>query len=229
MLYFVPTPIGNLGDITLRATQLLTTAKIIITEDSRQTRKLLDLLNIENKPQFVDIVRNHNLNRDGIQKTLAFLQVNPEAEVLLMTDAGTPGISDPGREVIHMSQAMGVKYTILPGANAVIPAVVASGLVSKEFLFIGFLPIKKGRQQTWQEIIRSQYPCVIYESVHRIQKLINEITENLELERKVCICKDISKLYEKIWFGSVQELRKFELVEKGEFVLVIDKAVKVKV
>ncbi len=232
MLYLVPTPLGNLEDITLRALRLLKEADTIITEDSRMTRKLMNLLEIANKPAFVDIIRNHNLNWSKVQDTLKEvkqnqikIELNPETKelvVLLVTDAGTPGVSDPGIEIIRLAQEMEVKYTVLPGPSALVPAVVASGLVSKEFVFLGFLPIKKGRQSLWQEIIRSQYPIVVYESVHRIEKFLAESKEHLQADRKICICNDLSKKFEQIWVGKIANLQEFQLVTKGEFVIVIE-------
>lgn len=223
MLYVVPTPIGNLEDITLRAVRLFGKAKIILCEDSRQTRKLMTLLEITNKPKFVDLVRNQKYNFKGVQEAVSELENNPELVVLLVSDAGTPGISDPGFEVIRLLQQKNLKYTVLPGATAFVPALVASNLVSKEFRFVGFLPLKKGRQKLWKEIIRSQNPIIIYESVHRIMKMLEEIKINLEPERKICICRELTKTFEEIWVGSVKELENLKIVEKGEFVVVIDK------
>ena len=141
MLYITPTPVGNLEDITLRAVRLFKEAKAIINEDYRQNRKLLDLIEIENKPQFFDITRNQNLNLSGIKKAL---EIAHEDTVLLVSDAGTPVISDPGRMVIEMAIESKVQYTTLPGATALIPSIVNSNIIQKEFHFMGFLPIKKG-------------------------------------------------------------------------------------
>jgi 16S rRNA (cytidine1402-2'-O)-methyltransferase len=144
-----------------------------------------------------------------------------EQITLLVTDAGTPGISDPGFEILQMALEKGLKFEVLPGANGIIPAVVTSGIVSKEFLFLGFLPIKKGRQTAWQKIAISEYPVVIYESVHRIEKFITESKEYLEPNRKITICKDLSKLFENIWRGSIADLESYKPTLKGEFVVVI--------
>jgi 16S rRNA (cytidine1402-2'-O)-methyltransferase len=145
MLYIVPVPVGNLEDITLRGVRLFREAQTIITEDSRQTRKLMKLLEIETKPRFIDITKNHSLNDKGIKDGLLQASI-VESVVLLVTDSGTPGISDPGCEIIRYALDNAIPYTVLPGATAFVPALVSSGLVEKEFMFLGFLPIKKGRQ-----------------------------------------------------------------------------------
>jgi 16S rRNA (cytidine1402-2'-O)-methyltransferase len=221
MLYILPTPVGNLEDITLRSLRLLKEAQRIITEDSRSTRKLLKLLEIEHSPKFVDITRSHQLNNKAIDDALTFAQ-QEDSIVVLVTDSGTPGISDPGREIVMKAQKLKLEFSVLPGATAFVPAVVASGLVSKEFVFLGFLPIKKGRQSSWHFIINSKLPVVLYESVHRIQKCVAEMELFLTPERKICICREISKTFETYWTGSVGELKAFDLIEKGEFVIVID-------
>jgi 16S rRNA (cytidine1402-2'-O)-methyltransferase len=206
----------------MRAVRLLGECDIIISEDSRQTRKLMTLLKIENKPKFVDFTRNHLFNIKGVDEVLSKLgELNEkELKVLLVTDAGTPGISDPGVEIIRLARSKNIEFTVLPGPTAFVPAIVASGMASKEFEFKGFLPIKKGRQTSWQYIIRSQNVLIIYESVHRIKKFIQE-AKMLEDEREICICREISKAFESVWVGKVNELKNYPLVEKGEFVIVI--------
>jgi 16S rRNA (cytidine1402-2'-O)-methyltransferase len=222
MLYVVPVPVGNLEDITLRGVRLFRNAQTIITEDSRQTRKLMKLLEVENKPRYIDITKNHTLNDKGIKDGLLQASI-VESVVLLVTDSGTPGISDPGCEIIRYALDNEIPYTVLPGATAFVPALVSSGLVEKEFTFIGFLPIKKGRQSAWKSIVSMMYPVVLYESVHRIEKWIIEAQEYLVPERKICIAREISKTFETIWIGTVGDLNEFNLIEKGEFVIVVDK------
>ena len=221
MLFVVPTPIGNLDDITLRAIKLFKSADIIICEDGRQTRKLLQLLEIENKPKYVDITKNHQLNWSGIYKVINELIYFPDKNVLLVSDSGTPGISDPGRDIILKFQDEGIKTTVLPGATAVIPAVVGSGLVTKEFEFLGFLPVKKGRLTQLKSLNQKTVPVVIYESSHRIKKLIGELDEYLNPDKMVYIVNDITKYYEKTWKSTVSELKILDIPEKGEFVVVI--------
>jgi 16S rRNA (cytidine1402-2'-O)-methyltransferase len=141
--------------------------------------------------------------------------------IALVSDAGTPGISDPAFEVLKIAQELGINYTTLPGATAVIPAVVNSNLITKEFLFLGFLPLKKGRMTEWKRIANSQTPVVIYESCHRIKKFLEEVRLYLNLQTKICINQEISKSHENIWVGTVDQVQNYTLVEKGEFVIVI--------
>lgn len=229
MLYIIPTPIGNLDDITIRAVKILEKCNVLICEDPRNTAQLLKLLKIPNPPKLIQYVSNHNFNYTKIHDALLEDKNSNDDGFItgLVSDAGSPGLSDPGREVVEIAIEIGLKYTVLPGSNATIPAIVASGFVSKEFIFIGFLPIKKGRNKLWGDIIRSQYPTVLYESKHRINKLIEEIYANLEPERRICICREISKMHEWIWSGTVEELKSVEVMEKGEFVVTIDKASKI--
>jgi 16S rRNA (cytidine1402-2'-O)-methyltransferase len=229
MLYIVPTPVGNLEDITLRAVRLLKTAHIIISEDTRHTRKLMKLLEIENKPKFIDFTRNHELNLLPIEAALRTILTAEEeekeaVEILVVSDSGTPGISDPGIEIIRLAQELAINYTVLPGATAFVPAVVASGITGREFTFLGFLPVKKGRQTQWKEIAVSAYPVVFYESVHRIEKCIGELKQYLDPSRKVSICREVTKMYETIWIGTIGTLEVSEIKQKGEFVIVVDKA-----
>ena len=220
MLYIVPTPIGNLGDITLRAVKILESAETILCEDPRVTRKLFNLLELQNKPRFVQLERDHNFNHNEIKVILSENLVDNKT-IALVSDAGTPGISDPAFEVLQIVIEIGLGYTTLPGATAVIPAIVNSNLVSKEFLFLGFLPIKKGRQTEWKRISNSPTPVVIYESCHRIAKFIEESQEFLLPTTKICINQEISKSHENLWIGIVSDLKKYPLVAKGEFVIVI--------
>jgi 16S rRNA (cytidine1402-2'-O)-methyltransferase len=227
MLYFVPVPVGNLEDITLRAHRLLQTAPIIISEDSRETRKLMKLLEIDTRPKFVDFTREHKLNIKPIlvvfEQMKAAQDAGEEMDVLVVSDSGTPGISDPGVELVRAAREMGIAQTVLPGATALIPAVVMSGITGKEFLFLGFLPIKKGRQTAFKELATSQYPVVFYESVHRIEKCVEEIKVAIESDRKISICREISKKFEDVWVGTVGELEIATITQKGEFVIVLDK------
>lgn len=221
MIYFVPTPVGNLQDITLRALDLLKTCDFVFCEDWKISSNLYKLLEIEHKPTFVDLIRNGELNYK-IRETLTN---NLEANICIITDAGTPGISDPGFEVVKICQELGLKYTVLPGATAFVPAIVASGLVSKEFWYIGFLPLKKGRQALWKEIANSKIPVILYESVHRIAKSIQEINQNLSPNAQIFVGREISKKFESYYFGNPSEMtnkiQNLEIIQKGEFAIVI--------
>lgn len=237
MLYLVPTPIGNLDDITVRTLKLFEQADVVLTEDGRQTSKLFQQLGIQNKPKFINLTKNHRFNRPAVEKALSSSRANTDSPllpltrgknsdeeiVLLLTDSGTPGISDPAFETIQLAQELDAPYSTLPGPTALIPAVVNSGLISKEFHFLGFLPIKNGRQKTWQRVATSTIPTVIYESVHRLEKFLKEAKEHLEPDRKISYSREISKLHEEVWTGTVTELSQKEITPKGEFVWVIGK------
>jgi len=220
MIYFVPTPIGNIEDITIRSKNVLENSEFIICEDPRVIDKLLKLLGIRKKQRYVQIIRSRSLNFTEIDKLLK--QAGCESlTISVVTDAGTPGISDPGYEIIQMIRAKNLEYSVLPGATSIIPAVVASGLINKDFLYLGFLPTKKGRQKTWDSIIRSQYPVVILESVHRIQKLITEAKQKLHPETQIFIGRELTKAFESYIFSTVGELDIDVITQKGEFVIII--------
>lgn len=218
MLYIAPVPIGNLEDITLRVLKLFQEVKWIMAEDSRKTKKLFKLLNISNSVKFVDITRNHKLNYFKIKEVL---EIAKNEKVLLVSDSGTPGISDPGFEVVKMAIEDKVPYTTLPGATSLVPAVINSGLIFKEFIFVGFLPLKKGRQKKWQEIAKSEFPVVLFESVHRLEKFCLEAKNFLEPNRWVCFNREISKLNESIYRLQIKDLDTADIKVKGEFVIVI--------
>jgi 16S rRNA (cytidine1402-2'-O)-methyltransferase len=223
MLYVVPVPVGNLEDITLRAIRLFKETLYVIAEDSRNTKKLFKLLEIQNNPKFIDITKNHTLNSYKILQTL---ELAKKENVLLVTDSGTPGISDPGLEIVKMAILNSVPYTTLPGATSIIPAVINSGLIFKEFLFKGFLPLKKGRQKMWQEISNSSTPIVLLESVHRIEKFLLEARQYLQPDRQIFINREISKLNESFYRFKTRDIDKLEIKIKGEFVVVIEGLIK---
>lgn len=220
MLYIVPTPIGNLHDITVRSMKTFELCPVVLCEDGRVTSKLFNLLEMVNKPRYVNISKNQQLRYDTIKQVL---QENDN--VCLVTDAGTPGVSDPGQQIVLMAQEMGLEYTVLPGANAVIPAVVASGFAPKSFEFLGFVPTKKGRLKFIKNLSELEQPAVVYESNHRIEKLLTELNENMNPETRICICRELSKKHEEVIITTVGELENIEVKPKGEFVLVIDKRV----
>jgi 16S rRNA (cytidine1402-2'-O)-methyltransferase len=219
MFYIIPTPIGNLEDITIRAVRLLSSVDLIICEDTRKIKQLLRLLDIQTPAKFVNYLKNHQFNEGQIVNALQSDYQN----IAFVTDAGTPAISDPGFLMLGLLQTLNIDYTVLPGATAIIPAIVASGFVSKEFLFLGFLPTKKGRKKEWEKIANSLYPVVFYESVHRIEKFIAETSNYLQPDRKICICRELSKKFEEIIVCSVRELAEKKILAKGEFAIVIDK------
>ncbi len=220
MLYIIPTPIGDLEDISLKAIKTLELLDVLICEDPRMSGKLLKLLNISNKPKFVQYTRNHLYNKSEIETVLQ----TPDINIGLVSDGGYPVLSDPGVEVIRTAQELDLQYVVLPGSNATLPAAISSGFVNKEFIFLGFPPLKKGRQKWLKEnILETKFPVVVYESVHRVRKLMTELKELLETDRKVFIIREISKMYEQKYLSKIGELEIESIKEKGEFVIVIDK------
>jgi 16S rRNA (cytidine1402-2'-O)-methyltransferase len=225
MLYVVPTPVGNLEDITIRAKRILSEAKILLCEDPRSTALLLKLLDIRNDQKLIQLSKKQEINFKGIDEVISELKKHSTDEkeftIALVCDAGTPGISDPGKVVIQKLWDNSLGFTVLPGATSAIPAIVASGMLTKDWCFKGFLPIKKGRQTMWKEIASSQTSSVMFESVHRMEKTIHEIQTYLPYNRLIFIAREISKLHETYWRGKVEDLSITKIKLKGEFVLVI--------
>jgi 16S rRNA (cytidine1402-2'-O)-methyltransferase len=215
MITFVPTPIGNLGDITVRSIEALKNSDLILSEDPRVTAQLLKKLEIPTKKMI-----SFGGEGEGY-KLETILSEFKDKQVAVVSDAGMPGISDPGYSVVQLAQQNLISYTFLPGASAGVTAAAASGLVSKEYLFIGFLPHKKGRMTEWKRIAGLTVPVVMYESVHRITKAISEMQEYLSTDREVFIAREMTKVFETYWRGKVSNLQEYPLVEKGEFVIVI--------
>jgi 16S rRNA (cytidine1402-2'-O)-methyltransferase len=217
-LYIVPTPVGNLEDITLRALRVLKEVDFILAEDTRTTKKLLDHYEISNQLISNHIHNEHKTLNGHIDKIAA---ANSAA---LVSDAGTPVLSDPGFLLVRACYERGIKVICLPGATALIPAVVGSGFPLDSFVFEGFLPHKKGRQTRWKAIAEEERTVALYESPHRLLKALNEIKEFIGDERQVCVVREISKIYEEYKRGSASELiHHFEAKPaKGEIVIVIE-------
>lgn len=216
-LTIVPTPIGNMGDITYRAVEVLRSADLILAEDTRQTAKLLQHYGIAGSMQSY-----HNHNEHKLLQRLAE-QLDAGALIALCSDAGTPGISDPGFLLVRECIAMGIDVECLPGATALIPALVSSGLPCDRFVFEGFLPHKKGKQSRIQALLEEERTTVFYESPHRILKTLTMMEQILGPNRPVVVARELSKHFEEVVRGSVEEVRKhFESgTVKGEFVLVV--------
>lgn len=217
-LYIVPTPIGNLEDITLRAITVLKTADLILAEDTRTTVFLLKHLQIE-KP--LKSYHQHNEHKvlDELIETL-----NGGKNIALVSDAGTPGISDPGFLLIRECIANGLKVTTLPGATAFVPALVNSGFPTNEFSFYGFLPQKKGRQTKLKMLAEETKTFVVYESPFRLIKLLEEFKEFLGEHRRISVSRELSKMFEENIQGTASELiRHFSSkTVKGEIVVVVE-------
>lgn len=217
-LYIVPTPIGNLEDITLRALRILKEVDFVLAEDTRTSKKLLDHYEIKQQLVAHHIHNEHKTLEHIVQK------IKHSTGVALISDAGTPAISDPGFLLIRACYEAGIEVTCLPGPNAIVPALVGSGFPSDRFAFDGFLPHKKGRQTRWKELATEQYrSIVLYESPHRIVKCLTEVVECLGEERQVCVARELSKLHEEFVRGTaVEVLARFQDKKPlGEMVVVI--------
>jgi len=217
-LYIVPTPIGNLEDITLRALRILKEADFILAEDTRNTGFLLKHHGIEKK-----LVSHHQFNE---HKTIRDVvdRLNQGAVIALVSDAGTPAISDPGYLLVRECIKAGIRVECLPGATAFIPALVNSGIPSDRFVFEGFLPHKKGRQTRLKELMEEEKTMVFYESPFRLVKTLTQLAESLGEDRYACVSRELSKIYEENARGALKELiLHFEKKPvKGEIVIVVE-------
>ncbi|MCL4119477.1 UNVERIFIED_CONTAM: hypothetical protein GTU68_067353 [Idotea baltica] len=219
MLYVVPTPIGNLKDASYRSLEVLSEVDYILAEDTRVTRFLLDHYKIDKK---LKAFHAHNEHR-YIDRIIEDLK-NEETNIALVCDSGMPGVSDPGFLLIRACHQHEIPLTVLPGPSAAITAVVASGLPCDRFHFEGFLPHKKGRQTRLIYIAQLSHTVIIYESPHRLLKCLHQIAEHFGPERQIAVCKELSKKFERITTGTIEEVIEFyapfEKI-KGEFVLVV--------
>lgn len=217
MLYIVPTPVGNLEDITLRALRVLKEADLILAEDTRTSGILLKHYDIHNHMQSYHKFNEH--------KTVEYLVERMKAgqTLALISDAGTPGISDPGFLLARECAKEGVEVQCLPGATAFVPALIASGLPCDKFVFEGFLPQKKGRQSRLKELAAEERSIVFYESPYRVVKTLMQFREIFGGNRDVAVCREISKVHEQIVRGSIDSaIEHFNAVEpKGEFVIIV--------
>ncbi len=219
-LYIVPTPIGNMADMTLRAMDILSNVDIIACEDTRRTGSFLKKLGITYKK----LESYHEHNEKAKSSVLAEEIERNGKSVALITDAGTPGISDPGYRLVNETIKRNLRIISLPGATAFVPALAASGLPVHNFVFMGFPPQKKGRQKFLEKMVSLEMTAIIYESSHRIIKLMDELMIISGGERKICAAREISKVHEEYLRGSVNDVK--TLLEqknsiKGEFVVLI--------
>jgi 16S rRNA (cytidine1402-2'-O)-methyltransferase len=218
MLYLVPTPIGNLEDMTLRGVRVLKEADLILAEDTRTSGRLLKHFGIDTP------MRSHHAHNEHrvLQGLLEELQSGKT--MALITDAGTPGISDPGFLLVRACHEVGIEVSALPGATALIPALVASGLPCDRFFFEGFLPHKKGRQTRLAHLADLPYTFVLFESPHRLVKCLQQLAEACGSDRPACVCREISKLHEEIVPGTLDELIQHFTAggqAKGEIVIAV--------
>ena len=218
-LFIVPTPIGNMGDITIRAIETLKNSDLILAEDTRHAKKLLSEYKISTK------VNSYHLNNEH-KKVNDYIELMSSGQkISLITDAGTPCISDPGFLLIREAIKKEIIITCLPGPTALIPALVLSGLPSENFIFEGFLPRKKGRKTKLLELAQNTRTTIIYESPYRVVKTLTEFLEYFGEDRQITLSREISKIYEETFRGSVVEAVKYFSNKKikGEFVICIDK------
>ncbi|MBS1913926.1 MAG: 16S rRNA (cytidine(1402)-2'-O)-methyltransferase [Bacteroidetes bacterium] len=218
-LYIVPTPIGNLEDITLRALRILREVETVACEDTRVTANLLRHFELPHK-RLISYFSGNEAGR--VPQIVGILQGG--GDVALVSDAGTPGVSDPGTRLIAAAIAAGITVVPLPGASALVVALTASGLPTDSFLFAGFLPHKKGRQTALRALAGEERTVILYESPHRIVKTLGELAEHLGSDRQAALCRELTKMYEEINRGTLAELQaayETRAAVKGEIVLVI--------
>ena len=216
-LYLIPTPIGNLEDITLRALRLFKEVDVVLAEDTRTTKKLFSHYEI-----FTHLAAFHMHNEHKVlEKWIARLKKGKS--IALVSDAGTPAISDPGFLLVRECIKEGIEIDCLPGATAFVPALVNSGLPSEKFIFEGFLPVKKGRQTRLKLLAEEEKTMIFYESPHRIVKTLTQFCEYFGKERPVSISREISKMFEETKRGTMLEVLKYfeEKKPKGEFVIIV--------
>ena len=216
-LYLVPTPVGNLEDITMRALKVLREADLILAEDTRTSGNLLKHFDIKNA-----MLSYHKFNEHKTVESIVE-RLQGGQTIAVVSDAGTPGISDPGFLVAREAIRAGIEVITLPGATAFVPALVSSGLPCERFCFEGFLPQKKGRQTRLQALSEETRTMIFYESPHRVVKTLSQFIEVFGPERQVSVCREISKIHEESVRGSLQEvLQHFTETEpRGEFVIVV--------
>lgn len=216
-LYLVPTPIGNLEDITLRAIKVLKEVDVVLAEDTRTSGKLLKHFEIDTPLQ------SHHMHNEHKQVESLIQKLKGEVVYALISDAGTPAISDPGFLLTRACVENDIEVECLPGATAFVPALVNSGLPNDRFVFEGFLPVKKGRQTRLQQLAEETRSMVFYESPHKLLKTLANFAEYFGGDRPVSVSRELTKLYEETIRGSLSEVLEYftEKAPKGEFVIVV--------
>ena len=216
-LFLVPTPVGNLGDMTYRGVEVLRSVDLILAEDTRTSRVLMQHYGIDTPLQSYHIFNEHQTVAGLVERLLS------GTTIAVVTDAGTPGISDPGFLLVREAVKAGIEVECLPGATAFVPALIDSGLPCDKFVFLGFLPHKKGRQTALKALADEERTMIIYESPYRLVKLLEELKEVLGEERQVSVSREISKLHAETARGTIAEvIAHFKEKEvKGEIVVVL--------
>ena len=217
ILYIVPTPVGNMEDMTLRAIRVLKEVDLVLAEDTRTSGILLKHFDIHNQ-----LMSHHKFNEHGTSAGIVNRLLAGQ-NIALISDAGTPGISDPGFFLVREAVKAGVEVLTLPGATAFVPALVSSGLPSDRFAFEGFLPQKKGRQTKIKNLAEEQRTMIFYESPYRVVKTLEQFAEAYGADRQVSVCREISKIHEESVRGTLSEvIAHFKEHEpKGEIVIVL--------
>lgn len=217
-LYLVPTPIGNLKDMTFRAIETLNESDLILAEDTRNSGILLKHYEISTPMRSYHAHNEHKVTEEIIQ------QIKEGRTYSLITDAGSPGISDPGYLLAKVCVENDIEVIALPGATAFVPALTVSGLISNEFVFVGFLPVKKGRQTKLNELKEEKRTLIFYESPHKITRTLKDLAEAFGAERKASLSREITKKFEETIRGTLEEIHKIseERNLKGEMVLVVE-------
>jgi 16S rRNA (cytidine1402-2'-O)-methyltransferase len=217
ILYIVPTPVGNMEDMTLRAIRVLKEVDLVLAEDTRTSGILLKHFDIKNH-----LMSHHKFNEHGTSAGIVSRLLAGE-NVALISDAGTPGISDPGFYLVREAVKAGVEVQTLPGATAFVPALVSSGLPCDRFVFEGFLPQKKGRQTKIRALSAESRTMIFYESPYRLVKMLEQLAEAFGADRQVSVCREISKVHEESVRGTLSEVAVHfkEHEPKGEIVIVV--------
>lgn len=223
-LYVVPTPIGNLEDMTLRAIRILKEVDLVLCEDTSVTQRLFKEYEINTKTSLF-------YAQSGVKNIEKIMQMLEEGkQIALVSDAGTPTISDPGVLLVDKVriELPDVKIISLPGASALVTALASSGISSANFIFYGFLPHKKGRETLFKTIAVSDMTSVFYESVHRIEKTLESLSKSLSETRQIVIARELTKMHEEVIRGTAEEIKKYFEANKdhvrGEFVVIVEKA-----
>ncbi|MBO5467999.1 MAG: 16S rRNA (cytidine(1402)-2'-O)-methyltransferase [Prevotella sp.] len=217
ILYVVPTPVGNMEDMTFRAIRILKEADLVLAEDTRTSGVLLKHYDIQNH-----LMSHHKFNEHGTSAGIVE-RLKAGATVALISDAGTPGISDPGFFLVREAVRAGVEVQCLPGATAFVPALVSSGLPCDRFAFEGFLPPKKGRQTKLDSLKEEPRTMIFYESPYRLLKTLQQLAEVMGADRQACVCREISKVHEESVRGTLEEVIAHftETEPRGEIVIIV--------
>ena len=216
-LYLVPTPIGNLDDMTIRALEVLKSVDMILAEDTRTSGVLLKHYEISN------VLKSYHIHNEHQQTERIINELKSGKKMALISDAGTPAISDPGFLLVRECLANGVSVECLPGATAFVPALVSSGLPNDKFVFEGFLPVKKGRQTRLEFLANEDRTMIFYESPHRLLKTLNQFKEYFGDDRQISVSRELTKLFEETKNGTISEVIEYFSTGKvkGEIVIVV--------